>query len=99
MCLGEPARIRTINGANATVETMDGVVDVSLMIIAAQQREVRPGDWVVVSIGLVIDILDADEAEELVTRLAEVRRLEPSTLLPAVAPAGTPSVSRSEMNS
>lgn len=87
MCLGEPARIRSIDGTNAIVETIEGMADVSLMIMAAQHRVVRPGDWVVVSIGLVIDMLQPDEAQQLMTRLAEVRQLEPPTVLTSKTPS------------
>jgi len=76
MCLGEPARVRSIDGTNAAVETLDGVIEVSLVVLAAQHRAVHPGDWVVVSIGLAIDVLDAAEALELTGRLAELRGWE-----------------------
>jgi hydrogenase assembly chaperone HypC/HupF len=81
MCLGEPARIRTIDGANATVETIDRVLDVSLMVLAAQHRYLKPGDWVVVSIGLAIDTMEPDDAQELMERLAELHRLEPTIVV------------------
>ena len=72
MCFGEPGRISTIDGSNATVDTLDGALEVSLMVLRAQHREVRPGDWVLVSLGLAIDLMDQHEALAMRAQLAEL---------------------------
>lgn len=70
MCFGEPGRISTIDGSNATVDTLDGELEVSLMVLRAQHREVRPGDWVLVSLGLAIDTMCQDDALAMRAQLA-----------------------------
>ncbi len=76
MCFGEPARVITIDGTDATVDTLDGPLEVSLVVLTAQHHTVQPGDWVVVSLGLAIDTLDRAEAADLWNQLTELRQLD-----------------------
>ncbi|MGK0274194.1 MAG: hydrogenase assembly chaperone HypC/HupF [Ilumatobacter sp.] len=74
MCFSDPARVCSIDGANAHVLTTDGMSEVSLRVIAAAGERVEVGDWVLVSLGLVVAVVDQAEAEVLFNEMTTLRQ-------------------------
>lgn len=81
MCLGEPARIVAIAGDEADVETIDGVQRVSLAVTSAQGLTTRTGDWVLVSLGLALEVLDACDGEAMAAEHRRIRHELTSELM------------------
>lgn len=59
MCLGVPARVLRVDGARATVESRGWTREAD-----ARYVRPRPGDFVAVEHGIVVAVLDPDEARE-----------------------------------
>ena len=76
MCFSEPGRITAIDGPMVRVETVDGDVDASLRIMQAAGRCVEVGDWVLMSLGLVIEVVDEVEGRRLLEQLRDLRAFE-----------------------
>ena len=74
MCFTEPGRVTTIDGSMVRVETADGVLDASLRLVEAGGRAVGVGDWVLMSLGLVVDVVDEDEGSALLEQMRSLRR-------------------------
>ena len=58
MCFTDPGQVTAIDGSIARVRTVDGVTEVSLRLVEAGGGQVCVGDWVLVSLGLVVDVVD-----------------------------------------
>jgi len=71
MCLAIPARIKTIDGTEADVETGGITRKASLMLTP----EARVGDYVLLHAGYAINIVDEVEAEQTLALFAELSRL------------------------
>ena len=70
MCLAVPARIQSVVGHEAVVETT-GItkrIDVSLTPTA------KPGDWVIVHVGFALQIIDDAKAQETLAAMAAVAK-------------------------
>jgi hydrogenase assembly chaperone HypC/HupF len=65
MCLTAPVRVVSISADTATVEI--GVLRREASIIALP--EVRPGDWALMTSGMLIRVLEPDQALELAAAL------------------------------
>jgi hydrogenase maturation factor len=77
MCLGDLARVVTVDGDRATVEIGGVRSTVSLAVPRAEGTSVAPGDLVVVSMGLVLAVTDdATEAASQAEAMALVDRRE-----------------------
>jgi hydrogenase maturation factor len=74
MCLGETARIVHVDGVHADVEAVDGITRVSLAVAHAQGEFPDVGDWVLISLGLAIDVVDPEEGARLAAEHRELRR-------------------------
>jgi hydrogenase assembly chaperone HypC/HupF len=74
MCFSEPGRVRSIDGSMVRVETADGVFDASLRVIAAGGRAVAIGDWVLMSLGLVVEVVDECEGRALLDQMRALRQ-------------------------
>lgn len=72
MCVAYPGQVLEVTGDSALVETDRRQRRASLMLVP----ETVVGDWVVVSAGTVLRILDPDEAQEIRTMLDEANREE-----------------------
>ena len=72
VCLAVPARVLSTDGARARIEIQgrEAEADASLF-------PVRPGDFVLVSTGLIIQLLDPAEAEEQLRLLAALEDTAP----------------------
>jgi hydrogenase assembly chaperone HypC/HupF len=81
MCLGDPARIVAIDGDEADVETIDGVQRVSLAVTTARGLRAHTGDWVLVSLGLALEFLDASDGEQLAEEHRRIRHELTSELM------------------
>jgi hydrogenase assembly chaperone HypC/HupF len=73
MCFTDPGRVTAIDGSIAHVLTADGVSEVSLRLIEAAGQPVRVGDWVLVSLGLVVDIVDAVAGQAIFDEMSALR--------------------------
>jgi hydrogenase assembly chaperone HypC/HupF len=74
MCFSDPARVCSIDGATAHVLTTDGMSAVSLRVIEAAGERVEVGDWVLVSLGLVVAVVDPAEAKALFNEMTTLRQ-------------------------
>lgn len=61
MCIAYPGRVISIDSSRALVETEQRRRRASLLLVP----ETAVGDWVVVSAGTVLRILDPEEANEI----------------------------------
>ncbi len=70
MCLAVPARIQSVAGHEAVVETagITKTIDVSLT------PTVKPGDWVIVHVGFALQIIDDAKAQETLAAMAAVEQ-------------------------
>lgn len=70
MCLAVPARIQSVIGHEAVVETtgITKTIDVSLTPTA------KPGDWVIVHVGFALQIIDDAKAQKTLAALAAVAK-------------------------
>jgi hydrogenase expression/formation protein HypC len=69
MCLGMPARIVELSGAEGCIaELGDERREISLALLA--DEPIAPGDWVYVHLGYAMERLTADEAREALETLA-----------------------------
>jgi hydrogenase assembly chaperone HypC/HupF len=73
MCFTEPGRVCSIDGAMVRVDTADGMVDASLRVVEAGGRTVAVGDWVLMSLGLVVDVVDEREGRALLEQVRSLR--------------------------
>ncbi|HXQ80944.1 MAG TPA: HypC/HybG/HupF family hydrogenase formation chaperone [Opitutaceae bacterium] len=90
MCLAVPGKLLSIQGEDPLERSgrvsFGGVIkEVSL----ACAPEARPGDYVLVHVGVAISVVDADEAEETFRYLRAMGELEGLEPEPA-APPGPP---------
>lgn len=67
MCLSVPAKVVSVRGDRAIVETRNGQreIDVSLVSVAA-------GDYVLAQAGVAVERLEPEEAAEILAAWAEV---------------------------
>jgi hydrogenase expression/formation protein HypC len=72
MCIAYPGQVLEITDSMALVETDQRQRRASLLLVP----ETAVGDWVVVSAGTVLRILDPEEAAEIRTMLDEAARAE-----------------------
>ena len=72
MCVAYPGQVLEISGDRALVETQGLTRRASTMLVP----EIAAGDWVLVSAGTVLQILDADEARTIRQQLDVVLRDE-----------------------
>jgi len=73
MCFTEPGRVRSIDGSMVRVETVDGVMDASLRLVEVGGGAVAVGDWVLMSLGLVVDVVDEHEGRALLEQMRSLR--------------------------
>ena len=72
MCIAYPGQVLEIADGTALVETDQRRRRASLLLVP----ETAVGDWVVVSAGTVLRVLDPEEAQEIRTMLDEAARAE-----------------------
>jgi hydrogenase maturation factor len=73
MCLGEVARVESVDAQTAQVLTAAGVRQASLVVLSGQGHVAAPGEWIVLSMGFALDIVGESEARELLLEAALVR--------------------------
>ena len=73
MCFGEVARVETVDDQTAHVLTANGLRGASLVVLSGEGHQVVPGNWVVISMGLALDIVGESEARELLLEAAIVK--------------------------
>jgi hydrogenase assembly chaperone HypC/HupF len=73
MCFTDPGQVTAIDGSIAQVQTVDGASEVSLRLIEAAGRQVCVGDWVLVSLGLVVDVVDAAAGQMIFDEMSALR--------------------------
>ena len=59
-------------GIHGRVDTVDGVCDASIRMVEAAGTTVTVGDWVLMSLGLVVDVVDEAEGRALLEQLREL---------------------------
>lgn len=72
MCVAYPAQVLEVADEMALVEIDRRQRRASLMLVP----EVAVGDWVIVAAGTVLEIVDPDEATEILTMLNEAQPQE-----------------------
>jgi hydrogenase expression/formation protein HypC len=72
MCIAYPGQVLEITDGTALVETDQRRRRASLLLVP----ETAVGDWVVVSAGTVLRVLDPEEAEEIRAMLDEAARAD-----------------------
>jgi hydrogenase expression/formation protein HypC len=72
MCIAYPGQVLEIDNGMALVETDQRRRRASLLLVP----ETAVGDWVVVSAGTVLRVLEPEEATEIRTMLDEAARAE-----------------------
>jgi hydrogenase assembly chaperone HypC/HupF len=73
MCFTDPGRVTAIDGSIAHVQTVDGVTEVSLRLLAAAGRQVCVGDWVLMSLGLAVEVVDAAAGQTIFDEMSALR--------------------------
>lgn len=73
MCFSNPAKVCSIDGSTARVITIDGLQDVSMRLMQAADEPVAVGDWVLVSLGLVVSTIAETDATTLSNEMAALR--------------------------
>jgi len=73
MCFAEPARIEAINGDIARVISGGDRSEVSLCVLRAGGTDVMPGDWILASLGLALEVIDSSTGCSLDAELAGMR--------------------------
>ncbi len=73
MCFTDPGQVTAIDGSIARVRTVDGVTEVSLRLVEAGGGQVCVGDWVLVSLRLVVDVVDAAAGQMIFDEMFAVR--------------------------
>jgi hydrogenase assembly chaperone HypC/HupF len=61
MCIAYPGRVVAVDPAGALVETSGRRLRASTLLA----EDIRPGDWVTVAAGTIVDRLDPAEAAEI----------------------------------
>lgn len=73
MCFTDPGQVTAIDGSIAQVQTVDGTSEVSLRLLEAAGRQACVGDWVLVSLGLVVDVVNAAEGKAIFDEMSALR--------------------------
>lgn len=73
MCFSDPARVCSTDGSTAHVCTPEGIREVSLRVIEATGERVEAGDWVLVSLGLVVAVVDEAEGLSMFDEMVRLR--------------------------
>jgi hydrogenase expression/formation protein HypC len=68
MCLAIPAKVISVDGANALVTIEDVEYKASLLLL----DDVRPGDFIMLHAGFAIEKVDPEEAAETLRLLNEI---------------------------
>ncbi len=73
MCLGIPARVVEINDfQEGKVDYLGTKVKTNFSLL----ENIKPGDWVIVHAGFAITKLDEEEAQETLSLLREIAKLD-----------------------
>ena len=73
MCFSETGQVRWVDGSMVRIETADGVLDASLRVVQAGGRTVAVGDWVLTTLGLVVDVVDECEGRAMLEQMRHLR--------------------------
>jgi hydrogenase assembly chaperone HypC/HupF len=65
MCLTRPVRVMAVDGSSAVVLVGDVRRRASILAVP----EVQPGDWAILTAGMLVRILDPETAEAMVAAL------------------------------
>ncbi len=82
MCVTYPGRVLELDGTFAVVD-IEGERRRASLVIAP---ETRVGDWVIVAVGTVLEILDPAEADKVRRLLADESNTKPSDISTTPAP-------------
>jgi len=67
MCVAVPGKIIEIKDNRAKVDIMHNIIDVNIQLVS-----VKIGDYVLIHAGCVIDVLEKDTAEEILSLFEEL---------------------------
>jgi hydrogenase expression/formation protein HypC len=70
MCLGVPARVKSIEGSEATVSLGDVEYKASLLLL----NDVQVGDFIILHAGFAIEKVDQKEADETIRLIREMEQ-------------------------
>ncbi len=71
MCLGVPARVVEVHGDTAKVDFGDGVLR---LVDATCIDDLKPGEYVIVHAGIIIERIREEEYKEMTSLLREIMR-------------------------
>ncbi len=75
MCISIPARVVSIDGQQAELDVMGTRRKASTLMLP----EIQVGDYVLTSAGMIVDILNPDEAQISIALFKDLMGLEPGT--------------------
>lgn len=69
MCMSEPAHVLRVDpdGANAVVWMRGAERGLSIALLTLQGTRVEPGQWLLASAGLAVEVIEERHAEELLS--------------------------------
>ena len=73
MCMSEPARVLEVgsDGAEAVVWMRGAERRLSIALLTLEGQTITPGQWLLASAGLAVEVIDAEHAEELLSFTGE----------------------------
>jgi len=77
MCLAIPAQVLSVDGTRAILELRGREVQADASLVA-----VKPGDYVLVSAGLIVQLMEPEEAEERLQLLSSMDILPTKSIEP-----------------
>ena len=83
MCLAMPGKVIEIVDAAQRIGRVD-IVGTPRLAHLGMLDEVTPGDWVLVQLGLAVEKIDGEAAQEAVRLLEEIRAAFEQELAPTV---------------
>ncbi|MBP1756883.1 MAG: hydrogenase assembly chaperone hypC/hupF [Firmicutes bacterium] len=67
MCVAVPGKIIEINGNTAKINVMNNITEADIRLVSA-----KPGDYVLLHAGCVLEVMKKDAAEELIELFQEL---------------------------
>ena len=67
MCVAVPGKIIEISGNTAKVNVLDNITEVDIRLVSA-----KPGDYVLIHAGCVLEVIKQDMAQELLAVFQEI---------------------------
>lgn len=76
MCLSLLGQVRAVEGEHARIDAGGTIRSASIAMQLMEGTDVREGDWVLVHTGLVVAVLEEDEARQIAQTRAALEETE-----------------------